>query len=379
MDIRNPEKPLSGLKTAVLLLDREKCSKNIAFMAEKAVKHNLALRPHFKTHQSLDIARWFRKAGTTRVTVSSIGMAAYFAGDGWDDICVAFPFNIHEMEDAGALAKKIKLHLTVCSAETTGFIEQSSVTGMGIYIKTDTGYHRTGVSYDDTAEIDEILRIIGRSKKLHFSGFLVHNGQTYQAGSHERIEEIHAESVTRLAGLKRRYKSRFPDLLLSSGDTPSCSISENFGELDEIRPGNYVFYDLSQCHTGSCNPAQVAVALAAPVVAKHKKRNEIVVYGGAVHLSKEDLRLEDGRRVWGQVAEPDTGGKWGVPVTNAYVTKVSQEHGIIKCDDRFFRETETGDFLYILPVHSCLTANLMRGYITTDGEIIDHLSGLKCR
>jgi len=365
--------PLS-VKRPVLLVDREKCRQNIKFMAEKAARHNLVLRPHFKTHQSLLIGEWFREAGTGKITVSSMIMAQYFGMNGWSDICVAFPFNIHEIDEAAALAGRIKLHLTVCSSETLEFIERSPVSETGIYIKIDTGYHRTGVAWDDHNTIEELLGIINRSNKLNFSGFMVHNGHTYQARGSGQVDKIHNESSERLSILKERYYRRYGPFLISSGDTPSCSLSENFDGIDEIRPGNYVFYDISQCMIGSCSTGNIAVALAVPVVAKHPDRQEIVVYGGAVHLSKEHLKLDDGTQVWGQVAETDL-TSWSEPVPGAWVTKLSQEHGTISCDREFFNKTTVGDIIAILPVHSCLTADLMKGYISTAGMHIDHLSG----
>ena len=34
-----------------------------------------------------------------------------------------------------------------------------------------------------------------------------------------------------------------------------------------------------------------------------------------------------------------------------------------------------GYLVGIVPVHSCLTANLMKGYLTLEGEEIDHMEG----
>ena len=55
-----------------LILDEAKCKANIAFMADKAKTNNVELRPHFKTHQSLEIGRWFKEAGISKITASSL-------------------------------------------------------------------------------------------------------------------------------------------------------------------------------------------------------------------------------------------------------------------------------------------------------------------
>lgn len=53
-----------------------------------------------------------------------------------------------------------------------------------------------------------------------------------------------------------------------------------------------------------------------------------------------------------------------------YVAKLSQEHGILKVEQNQFKNFNIGDLVEIIPVHSCLTANLAKKYITTEGEEI---------
>ncbi len=65
---------------------------------------------------------------------------------------------------------------------------------------------------------------------------------------------------------------------------------------------------------------------------------------------------------------------WGPPVDGAYVGSLSQEHGVISAPRDLIERIEIGDLLGVLPVHSCLTANLMGGYTTLDGNLIDHMS-----
>ena len=108
-----------------LLLNEEIARSNIKRMVEKADRNNVKLRPHFKTHQSHEVGRWFREAGVDRITVSSLSMAGYFAHDGWDDITVAFPANLLEIDLINELASGIRLNLLVESVESAEFLAQN--------------------------------------------------------------------------------------------------------------------------------------------------------------------------------------------------------------------------------------------------------------
>jgi hypothetical protein len=39
------------------------------------------------------VGEWAKEYGITEITVSSIKMAEYFCGHGWENIHIAFPFN----------------------------------------------------------------------------------------------------------------------------------------------------------------------------------------------------------------------------------------------------------------------------------------------
>ena len=71
------------IQTPTLILNEAIVRRNIARMADKARRSGVRFRPHFKSHQSAAIGAWFREAGTTAITVSSVRMATYFADHGW--------------------------------------------------------------------------------------------------------------------------------------------------------------------------------------------------------------------------------------------------------------------------------------------------------
>jgi len=337
-------------------------------MAEKARRNDLIFRPHFKTHQSVDVGNWFREAGVEKITVSSVKMASYFANDGWKDIFIAFPVNLLEAGEIDRLAGGSRLTLSVESPDVARRLAGRLTNSVGVSIKIDTGYHRTGLDPGDTAVIDQVLEEIGATGKLEFTGFYTHAGHTYMAKDRNEIERIHLRSRDLLTGLGQRYRKDFHRLVISVGDTPSCSLVRDFDGIDEIRPGNFVFYDLMQQALGACSIDEIAVVLECPVVAKHAGRMELLVHGGAVNLSKESMHFGD-RRIYGLVVTLSEKG-WSPPWENTSVVSLSQEHGIIKTDRGHFDSVRIGDTLGILPVHSCLTANLAEEYVTEPDQFL---------
>jgi D-serine deaminase-like pyridoxal phosphate-dependent protein len=157
--------------------------------------------------------------------------------------------------------------------------------------------------------------------------------------------------------------------MLSMGDTPSCSVCENFEGVDEIRPGNFVFYDLMQYNLGVCRLEDIAVRLVCPVLSVHPERNEVAIYGGAIHLSKDFILNDKGQTVYGRIIADPFNEEILLNVEN-YVCRLSQEHGILRVEPSTPSLLQPGGWVGIIPAHSCLTANLMRGYLTTDGERI---------
>ncbi len=298
-------------------------------------------------------------------------MAVYFSQNGWNDITIAFPFNQLEIEDINKLAQRINLNILLVSSDSIEFLKKNLKNKIGFYIEIDTGYHRSGIQSENIKEIDSILDQSKDFPLLDFKGFLTHSGHSYHAKSKKEISQIHHESLQKMTNLKSRYLSQFPKLELSIGDTPCCSLMNDFTEIDEIRPGNFVFYDVMQYQLGSCSIEQIAAALACPVVDKNQKRKEIIIYGGAVHLSKEYI-LQNGSKCFGYIVRLRKDG-WEKPLKNTFLTSLSQEHGIIQTTDEEFDKINIGDIIGVLPVHACLTANLMKQYLTLDDEIIPHM------
>jgi len=326
----------------------------------KAKKSGVNFRPHFKTHQSLQIASWFREKGVNSITVSSVEMAKYFAKFGWKDITIAFPSNILEMDEINKLNAQIDLNLLVESEDVAWFLDDKLTDLVNVWIKIDTGYGRTGIEWDNTVTIIRLCQTIAKSKKFNLTGLLTHSGHSYQVKGKEAILEIYRDTVKKMTQVRSQLSDRgIKPMKISIGDTPTCSVVEDFREVDEIRPGNFVFYDIMQLNIGSCQEQDIAAAVVCPVVAKHPNRKELILYGGAVHFSKDYISDEHHEKVYGYVCELQ-GNIWGSIERENYLASISQEHGIVKASPNFFHRIQIGDLVAVLPAHSCLAMNLMK-------------------
>lgn len=352
-----------------LLLDRTRARTNIARMVEKAKENQVHLRPHFKTHQSAVIGEWFRELDIQKIAVSSLDMALYFADHGWMDITVAFPVNIRQLGTIQDLASRITLNLVFEDRETAASLDRQLESLVVGWIKIDAGYRRTGIYWEQTAEIQDMCRQIAASHHIRLAGILTHAGDTYHAMSKPEVVERYNRNIQRMNSVRHAMKKAGFELDISVGDTPGCSLAPDLGQVDEIRPGNFIFFDLAQLSIGSCGQENIAVAMVCPVVASHTDRQQLVIHGGAIHFSKEYLVDNSGRKFYGYLVPLEPPG-WGSIIKEGQLVSISQEHGLVEFRDSLMNNIKVGDLVAILPVHSCLTANLMGQYLTLDGQTI---------
>jgi D-serine deaminase-like pyridoxal phosphate-dependent protein len=184
----------------------------------------------------------------------------YFASDGWDDITIAFPLNIRQLSEIEELASDVNLGILIETIEAAQALGLRRSSRFNIWIKIDCGLHRAGVDWQDTPRVHAIIKEVQKFPNLHPAGLLTHAGNTYSARSPEEALSIHTETNKRMRQLRENLG--IPELSISIGDTPGCSLSKFFTGIDEIRPGNFIFYDAEQLEIGSCRPEEITVAMA---------------------------------------------------------------------------------------------------------------------
>ncbi len=353
-----------------LLVDEGRVRRNIREMAERVAAAGIRFRPHFKTHQSADVGEWFREVGVSAITVSSVPMADYFASHGWDDITIASPINVRDMDALNALAQRITLHVTVDSVDAVEHLERDVLHPVSVWIEINTGDNRTGVEPSDRACIARVAGCIVESGRLTLGGLIAHDGQTYQASTVEEIVAIYRSTTYVLGNLAEYvWEETEQRPLISIGDTPTGKLIDNLGDIDELRPGNFVFFDLTQLEIGSCCEEDIAVALACPVVSKSTARREIVLHAGAVRLSLASLPGENDEPTFGRIVRLCEDG-WGPMLPGCHVSRLSQELAVVSMSAEVLASVKVGDVLGVLPVHSCLTVDAMKQMQKLDGSLL---------
>ena len=367
-------------KFPVLMVNPRVAFRNIRAMCEKFDRLDIRLRPHFKTHQSLEVGRWCRSAGIQSITVSSVEMASRFLADGWEDVLIALPADPNKVAVINSWPGGRRIHLLVDHPVAVDRVSDLLERRVDMWIKIDTGARRCGLRPEQTVAVKALASRIRRNPRMNLRGLLTHAGHTYGAGSAGEVCRISRESLARMNELRRRTQDPGePKWEISVGDTPACSICEDFPGVTEVRCGNFVFYDVMQYRLGSCRLEDVAVRLVCPVIGSYPDRNEVVIHGGKVHLSAESAPGEDGSPFFGLVARYRPEEPWSAPLPGVVVRALSQEHGIVDMGKHRAADILPGDLLAILPVHSCLTADLASGMIDLEGNPIDSRMGARER
>jgi D-serine deaminase-like pyridoxal phosphate-dependent protein len=363
---------LQDLKTPSLILDVERVRRNAARVCEIAGRNNARLRPHIKTHKCVEVARIQTAGLDGALTVSTLAEAEAFTRHGFSDFTYAVPIEPGKFAEAIDLIRRgVRLNLITDSAEIPELLDNAARTaGMRIplFLKVDCGSHRCGVE-PQTKEAVEIPRLIADSPNLDFAGILTHAGHAYDAHSKIEVAAVASSERDLMIELAERLRHESIEVqTISIGSTPTIQHVDHLQGIDEIRPGNYIFFDAFQATLGSCSFADCALTVLGAVIHRDHGRKKVVIDAGAIALSKDRGAVGiDGRCGYGRVLDLDGND------LNIRIESLSQEHGVCEVsDDATFESLKIGSRVRVLANHSCLTAAQHSHYqVFEHGRIVD--------
>ncbi|EXJ61395.1 uncharacterized protein A1O5_11710 [Cladophialophora psammophila CBS 110553] len=273
-----------------------------------------------------------------------------------------------------------------------------------VFIKTDSGYHRAGLSPDSKDMLDLVHEVSASEQQGHLwlLGFYSHNSLSYGGSSpDDAMDMLKVEiDVCRQASQHFKRDNQKP-LLVSVGASPTALSLQNIlpsapsstssanalkdtleltkSNLElEIHAGVYPIFDIQQVATSSrsftSDPHDtIAVSVLAEVCSLYPSRTkqpEGLISAGALALAREPCKDYPG---WGVVSP------WNMPEDyratkkdRIIVSRISQEHGILAFEDNNVENRELplqyGQKLRIWPNHACITLAMFSWYFIIDTD-----------
>lgn len=358
---------LGALPTPSLLLDGARVERNVSRMGARIAALGASLRPHVKTHKSIEVGRMQAAAGMRGITVSTLAEARAFAAHGFDDITYAVPIERGKFDAVARMnADGVRLAVITDDVAIPGPLgeaaRQAGVT-IDTYLKVDCGYHRCGVDPDGPA-LPELAQRIAERTHLRFAGILAHAGHSYKArGAAGILAVARSERDVMVAAAARLEAAGIAVPVVSIGSTPTAAHIDDLTGVHEVRTGNYAFFDVMQVAIGSCTQDDCALSVLAAVVHRDVARGKVIVDAGGIALSKDGgIADADGVTHYGRVLDLE-GRDLGLRLTG-----LSQEHGVIEVrDDALLTRLTVGTRVRVLANHSCLTAAQHAEYVVCDG------------
>jgi D-serine deaminase-like pyridoxal phosphate-dependent protein len=378
-----PSGSILELPTPALLLDQSILERNLTRMQDRANTFGVSLRPHIKTHKCIEIANHQLELGARGITVSTMFEVEQFIAAGFNDITWALPLIPDHIERVMELYEKATVRVVIDSLEMFQRLEAIERVGserVHVWLKVDCGYHRAGVNpLSPLAE--QLVQALNESKNLVFDGILTHSGHAYEARNRAEILVVAEQERSVMVEFAERMRSKgFKVPSVSVGSTPTMSLTENFEGLNEIRPGNYAFYDYTQVMLGSCSVADCALTVLASVVSHQPGASHFVIDAGALALSKDPGPLHISNDMDMGIIYEDYDRKR--LQAHVHFKTLSQEHGkvLIAENSELRGHYKVGDKVRILEHHSCLTAaNFDYYYVVKGYEVIDRWKILRGR
>ncbi len=266
------------LQTPALMVDLDVLERNIAKMAQHAKSRNVALRPHAKTHKSVEIAKRQVAAGALGICCAKLGEAEVLAAGGIDSILLTSPV----VTDAGiarvmALNRRLGELIVTCDnaqiAQQLDDAAKAHAKRLKVFVDIDPGLGRTGIRPTEGAVA--LVEQIASADGLEFGGLQCYAGQVQHMESPNERRARSLEAMKELGELCDALRARgIAPKTLSGGGTGTFDIDPDANVLTELQVGSYVFMDRQYNDvwekSGGKAPFEVSLSVQTTVVSANR-------------------------------------------------------------------------------------------------------------
>jgi D-serine deaminase-like pyridoxal phosphate-dependent protein len=342
-------RPLSDVDTPSLLLDRAACDRNLARMAEFFRGRSAQLRPHFKNHKCLTLAKRQIAAGAIGMTCARLSEAELLVAGGIDNVLVANQVvGAEKVTRLARLAQQATVTVAVDHLDQVHAISRAAVAAgslVHLLVEVDIGMGRCGVAPGEPAVA--LARQIAALPGVAFSGLQAYEGHLVNVL--DRAERAERAKAAMQLALDTRAQLEAAGIAVSCISGCSSATYDSTGTLPgvtEIQAGTYATMDRQ--YQRLAPEFELALSVQVRVIS----------------------RPTPGRAVL-DVGVKGAGSEFGVPAIRDFPDVeipyfMAEEHVVI----RNAPDWQIGQTLQLIPSHACTTCNLYREFVVHDSGVV---------
>ncbi len=342
---------LSELDTPTLLLDRAACDRNLARMAAFFADRPAQLRPHFKNHKCVTLAKRQLAAGAVGLTCAKLGEAEVLVEHGVDNVLIANQVvGGPKLERLVRIASQARItvaidHLDQATALSSA--AKAAGTTIRVLIEVDIGMGRCGVLPGSPAV--DLAKQVVRLPGLHLAGLQAYEGHVVNVLDRtERANRARAAMQMAIDTRRQLDAAGLPVACLSGCSSATYDSTGILDGVDEVQAGTYATMD-------------------------RQYQRLVPEFELALSLLVRVISRPDADRAVLDVGVKGAGAEFGVPAIAGFPDVeipffLAEEHVVV----RRAPDWRIGQLLQLIPSHACTTCNLHRELVVhEDGRVVD--------
>jgi D-serine deaminase-like pyridoxal phosphate-dependent protein len=236
------------LSTPALVVDLDSLEENIARMAGFCEAHDIALRPHAKSHKSAEICQRQIAAGAVGICCATLGEAEIMAAAGIAKVTITSPVAGGAKIGRLAALNANNPDLIVVSdhpdnVDALNLAVQADNAPLKLLVDLDIGHHRTGVTTVDAAV--DLARRIDAAPQLEFAGVQAYGGHLQHIPDFSARTAAAGEASQRLRDTVEELDAAgLEPAIVTGAGTGTYEIDTNLGLYTELQAGSYIFMDV---------------------------------------------------------------------------------------------------------------------------------------
>jgi len=342
---------IEDLDTPTLLLDRAASDRNLAKMAAFFRDRPARLRPHFKNHKCVTLAKRQLAAGAVGMTCAKLGEAEVLVEHGFQDVLIANQVvGAAKMARLARLATQARVSVAIDHWDQAVEVSQAAMaagTTVQLLVEVDIGMGRCGVQ--PGKPVLELVRRLVDLPGARFAGLQAFEGHLVNVLDRpERVDRATAAMQLALDTREMLEVAGIPVGCLSGCSSATYDSTGVMAGVDEIQAGTYATMD-RQYHR-LVPEFEIALSVLVRVISRPAPDKAVL-----------------------DVGVKGAGAEFGVPAIRDFPDVeipyfLSEEHVVV----RNVPDWSIGHALHLIPSHACTTCNLYRELVIHEhGRVVE--------